>query len=165
MSSTTALSSRRLISSQSILDRVNIPGGQKTIRYAAVSVVAILVSQITLYICYGIFKTGETPAQLTSFVTSMIPSYYLNRMWVWGKGGKSHFLKEVVPFWVIGIVQLMISLAFVPWAQNFVDDATTSHSLRTTGFLVNNLLIYGVMWVGKFMLFNKVLFKHHPTAE
>jgi putative flippase GtrA len=154
-----------LISSQSILDRVKVPGGQKAIRYAAVSIVAILVSQVTLLVCYGIFKTDETTAQLVSFVTSMIPSYYLNRMWVWGKGGKSLFLKEVAPFWVIGVAQLLISLAFVPWAQNFVDDATPSHSLRTAGFLFNNLFIYGVMWVGKFMLFNKVLFKQRPAAE
>ena len=139
--------------------------GRKTIRYAAVSVVAIAVSQVTLLLCYGLLHwDGDraTRAQLVAFVTSSIPSYYLNRMWVWGKSGKSHMWKEILPFWVVGLAQLLISLVFVKWAQGVVERSTESHSMRTLGFLFNNLFVYGVMWVAKFMFFNKVLFAHRP---
>ena len=141
------------------------PTGRKTVRYAAVSVVAIAVSQVTLLLCYGLLHwdgNRATRAQLAAFVTSTIPSYYLNRMWVWGKGGKSHLWKEIVPFWAVGLVQLLVSLVFVKWAQGVVERSTGSHGLRTIGFLFNNLFIYGVMWIAKFMFFNKVLFAHKP---
>ena len=139
--------------------------GRKSLRYAAVSVVAIGVSQVTLLLCYGLFHwDGDraTRAQLVAFVTSSIPSYYLNRMWVWGKSGKSHMWKEIAPFWAVGLAQLVISLVFVKWAQGAVERSTDSHMVRTIGFLFNNLFIYGVMWVAKFMFFNKVLFAHRP---
>jgi putative flippase GtrA len=140
--------------------------GRKTVRYAAVSVIAIAISLVTNALCYGVLRWDKTPSQLAAFVTSTIPSYYLNRAWVWGKNGKSSLHREVIPFWGIGIVQLVISLAFVRWAQGLVENATDSHGVRTLGFLFNNLCIYGVMWVGKFVFFNKILFVHKtPTVE
>jgi putative flippase GtrA len=139
--------------------------GRKTVRYAAVSVIAIAVSLVTNTLCYGVLRWDKTPSQLAAFVTSTIPSYYLNRAWVWRKNGKSSLHKEVIPFWAIGIIQLAISLAFVRWAQGVVENATDSHGIRTIGFLFNNLCIYGVMWVGKFMFFNKILFVHKPHPD
>ena len=55
-----------------------------------------------------------------------------------------------------------ISLVFVQWAQGVVERSTESHLLRTLGIMFNSLFIYGVMWVAKFMFFNKVLFAHRP---
>jgi putative flippase GtrA len=141
--------------------------GRKTLRYAAVSLVAIAVNQLTLVLCYGLLHwDGDRAvrAQLVAFVTSTIPSYYLNRMWVWGKSGKSHMWKEVAPFWAIGLVQLLISVVFVQWAQRAVERSTDSHLLRTGGIMFNSLFIYGLMWVAKFMFFNKVLFAHRPMS-
>lgn len=136
--------------------------GRKTIRFAAVSAVAIVVSQITNAVGYGLFHWSARTTQLVSFVVSTIPSYYLNRAWVWKKNGKSSLRKEVVPFWALGIAQLIISLAYVAWAQGVIENATESHAIRTLGFLFNTLFIYGVMWIGKFFFFNKVLFVHKP---
>ena len=137
---------------------------RKPVRFAVVSAVAIVVSQTTLAFCYGLLHwDGDRAvrAQLLAFVTSSFPSYYLNRMWVWGKGGKSHFWKEVFPFWAIGLAQLFISLLFIKWSQAKIEARYTSHLIRTIGFLFSNLFVFGVMWVGKYVFFNKVLFKHH----
>jgi putative flippase GtrA len=134
---------------------------RKPVRYAAVSAIAILVSQATTAIFYGLLRFSERNAQLVSFVASTIPSYYLNRMWVWGKGGKSHFWKEIFPFWALGIVQLILSLLFIAWSQDKIKENYESHLIRTLGLMFSMLFIYGVMWIGKYVFFNKVLFKHH----
>ena len=140
----------------------NSDTGRKTFRFAAVSLVAIVVSQLANAVGYGLFQWTARTTQLVSFVVSTIPSYYLNRAWVWKKNGKSSLRKEVAPFWAIGIAQLIVSLAFVAWSQGLVENATESHGLRTLGFLFNTLFIYGLMWIGKFFFFNKVLFVHKP---
>lgn len=140
---------------------------RKPVRYAAVSAIAILISQSTLALGYGLLNwTGRLAfrAQLLAFVTSSFPSYYLNRMWVWGKGGKSHFWKEVFPFWGIGFAQLLISLVFIKWSQAKIEARYESHLVRTIGFLFSNLFVFGVMWVGKYVFFNKVLFKQKPET-
>ena len=43
-------------------------------------------------------------------VVATIPSYFLNRMWVWGKGGRSHVMKEIVPFWVMSAIGITVSI-------------------------------------------------------
>ena len=140
---------------------------RKPVRYAAVSAIAIVISQTTLAFGYGLLRwDGKLAfrAQLLAFVTSSFPSFYLNRMWVWGKGGKSHFLKEVFPFWAIGFGQLLISLVFIKWSQAKIESRYSSHLIRTIGFLFSNLFVFGVMWVGKYIFFNKVLFKHQAEG-
>lgn len=149
-------------SPSALLSYARTETGRKTARFAAVSAVAIVVSQVTSALCYGVFRWSSTSSQLAAFVSSTIPSYYLNRAWVWRKNGRSSLRREVIPFWSIGIAQLIVSLAFVRFAQGRVENATDSHALRTLGFLFNTLFIYGVMWVGKFFYFNKILFVHRP---
>ena len=141
---------------------------RKPVRYAAVSAIAIIISQATLAFGYGLLRwDGKLAfrAQLLAFVASSFPSYYLNRMWVWGKGGKSHFWKEVFPFWGIGFAQLLISLVFIKWSQAKIEARYSSHLLRTIGFLFSNLFVFGVMWVANYVFFNKVLFKHKPETS
>jgi putative flippase GtrA len=145
-----------------LLAKTRTETGRKTVRFAAVSIVAIAISQITTLLCYGLIRWGTTRSQVAAFVVSMIPSYYLNRAWVWGKSGKSSLRKEVLPFWAIGIAQFILSLFFVVWAQGVVERTTESHALRTLGIMFNMLFIYGIMWIAKFMFFNKVLFVHRP---
>ncbi len=147
-----------------LLAKTRTETGRKTVRFAAVSIVAIAVSQVTLVLCYGLIRWGTTRSQVAAFVVSMVPSYYLNRAWVWGKSGKSSLRKEVLPFWALGIAQFVLSLFFVVWAQGAVERSTESHTLRTAGILFNTLFIYGIMWVGKFVFFNKVLFVHKPET-
>jgi putative flippase GtrA len=138
--------------------------GRRSLRYVAMSGVAVVVSQVVLFVTYGLFKWGELAAQTAAVVVSTIPAYFMSRMWVWQKGGKSHLWKEVVPFWGISFAQFLISLVGVHFGQGVVKRLTDSHQLRTFGLLFISLGLYGVMWVGKFVLLNKVLFAHREPA-
>ena len=71
------------------------PSSVKVIKYACVSVISTIVSQVTLLLTFGIFHVmSEVPANIVANVLATIPSYWLNRRWVWGKGGKSHFWRR-----------------------------------------------------------------------
>ena len=74
--------------------------GKKIIRYTLSSVITTGVSLAAILITYG-FKIipGIIEATLFGNVIAVIPSYYLNRAWAWGKRGKSHFRNEVIPYW------------------------------------------------------------------
>lgn len=146
-----------------ILTYLKTSEGKKALRYAAVSVVAIVVSQITIGVSYGGFHSSKTMAQTAAAVLSTIPSYILNRRWVWGRNGKSSASKEIVPFWVISIVQFIISLVAINWLGSWMERHVDSHALRTICLQFIVLFIYGVMWIGKFVFFNKVLFADRTT--
>jgi putative flippase GtrA len=104
-------------------------------------------------------------------VLATVPSYTLNRRWVWGKGGKSHLWREVVPFWVLAFVGLAVSSVAVWLAGGVARHHHLGHG--STAVLVNgaNLLSFAVLWVGKFIIYNKLFHmapvefdEHHGEA-
>ncbi len=78
--------------------RARSPRGRKAIRYSLVSVVTVAVSQTTLFVLFAFAHWRASSANIVASIAGGIPSYYLNRSWVWGKGGRSHLVKEVLPF-------------------------------------------------------------------
>ena len=153
-----------ITSSRSIRAFLRTDMGRRSMRYVAMSGVAVVVSQVTILITYGLLKWNEIASQSAAVVISTIPAYFMSRMWVWEKGGRSHLWKEVVPFWAISIGQFLISLVAVHFGQKVVEDLTDTHTLRTVGLLCISLGVYGLMWVAKFAFFNKVLFAHREPA-
>jgi putative flippase GtrA len=148
-------------SDESLYVRVRLmaahPSSVKVIKYAGVSVISTIVSQVTLLLVFGVFHLmSEVPANLVANVLATIPSYVLNRRWVWGKSGKSHFWKEVAPFWILSFV----GLAFSSLAVWIAGDIARSHDLShgATALLVNlaNLVSFGILWVVKFLIYNKL---------
>lgn len=140
------------------------PEFTKIWRYCAVSGVSTGLSLIGLFVFYRVFGLSPRKSNVIATCIATVPSYYLNRSWAWGKNGKSHFMKEVAPFWTIALVSLLISTAAVGLAAS---QSKGIHSVDIRGLVLvlTNFVTYGFLWVGKFILFNKVLFKHRePTA-
>ncbi len=147
----------------SVISRINTyragPEFTKHFRYVMQSVISTLLTLGLLGLFYGVLKLASaTLCNVYATILTIIPSYYLNRLWVWGKSGKSHFMKEVVPFWVIAIGSGIISTVIVHLADHASNHL--SHGMRTLVVEAANFGTYGVLWIAKFILFNKVLFKH-----
>jgi putative flippase GtrA len=133
------------------------PSSVKLIKYAGVSLVSTIVSQVTLILVFGVFHLmSEVPANILANVLATVPSYVLNRRWVWGKSGKSHFWKEVAPFWILSFVGLAFSSLAVWLAGDFARSHGLSHG--ATALLVNlaNLVSFGILWIVKFVIYNKL---------
>lgn len=143
-------------------DRARSPGAKKAIKYTLVSVIAVAVSQVALTILYFGLGWTATSANVAAVCIGALPSYYLNRYWAWGKRGRSHLLKEVVPFWALALLGLFFSTWTTVWAEEFAVsryDSELVHAIFVNG---GNLSAFGVLWIAKFVIFNKVLFKTHP---
>jgi putative flippase GtrA len=148
---------------RSLLALARTPNGRRMVRYSLVSVVSVIVSQVVLFVTYTVLRVWTAVG--CNFIACAVatgPSYYLNRNWAWGKSGKSHVWREVVPFWALAFLGLVFSLWAVAFAAARAHEVTDSRLGQ--GLLVNAaaLAAFGVLWVGKFILFNKVLFAHSP---
>ena len=82
----------------------------------------------------------------------------------WGRTGKSHVVREVLPFWAIAAVSLVLSTVAVGVADREARLHLHSHVLETIVVEGANFGTYAIIWIGKFMLFNKVLFAK-PSVE
>jgi putative flippase GtrA len=135
------------------------PDFPKYWRFVFVSVISTVVTLVMLYLFFRVLKVGS--AAESNFIATSIataPAYYLNRTWTWGKTGKSHVMREVVPFWTIAIVGVLLSTGAVHLAANEAHRITHSHMGVTILVEFANFFTYGVLWVAKFMIFNRFLF-------
>jgi putative flippase GtrA len=130
-----------------------------------VSAVSALIAFTILTLVYGVLRLWtEVPSALFSNVLATFPNYYLNRRWVWGKSGRSRLWQEIVPFWVLSITGILLSLVTASLAHHFSDTHHLSHVLRTVVVVGANTAAFGLVWVLKFIVLNR-LFRSLSVPE
>jgi putative flippase GtrA len=129
---------------------------QKLVRYAAVSVVSVTVAQTVLAALVATRATGPVAANIIATMVATIPSFELNRRWVWGKQGRRSVGGEVVPFVLVTAAGLALSSLSVAIVSRYVDDLSTT--ARTLSIQVASLSAFGVVWLLQFVLLDRVLF-------
>lgn len=151
------------LSPGNLLERSRTPEGRKFVRYSMVSVISIVVSQVVLFVAQ--FEWSARTSVIIATCVSAVPSYQLNRIWVWGKRGRSGLMSEVVPFWGMALLGLILST----WSADYTETHAPSITGSTVGqkLLVNGaaLAAFGVLWIGKFLILNRVLFAPPPSVD
>jgi putative flippase GtrA len=139
--------------------------GKKLIRFTAASAITTAVSLSTILVVYGFhIISGILSATLFGNVVAILPSYYLTRAWAWGKRGKSHWRKEVLPYWLMSFAGIAFSLLGATWVKSIVHSHDLDHSVNTLLVAGMNLASFAVFWVLKILLFNRI-FHTHPLVE
>jgi putative flippase GtrA len=141
------------------------PAGRKMFRYTSVSILSTVESFVILTVVYGVLRLwSEVPTVLFSNVVTGVISYNLNRRWVWGKKGRSHLTKEVMPFFVMSFAGMALSLFAASEAHHIVKVHNVSHLPATALVIGSNLAAWGSLWLIKFFLFDH-LFRTAPVRE
>jgi hypothetical protein len=73
-------------------------------------------------------------------------------------------MKEIVPFWVMSALGIAVSIGGAAVARHIGIEHHLSHFQQTLVVLVANLISFGLFWVAKYMLYNR-LFHIHPVEE
>ena len=142
----------------SLRDRARTPSGQKAVRYMLVSVITVAVSQVAFAGFYILFHWTAKWSNVGACIVGGVPSYSLNRSWAWGKTGRSHLLKEILPFWALAFTGLVLSTFTADFAETWAHHATDRRILQAGIIMASIIGAFGVLWVVKFVIFNKVLF-------
>jgi putative flippase GtrA len=142
-------------------EKFRSPLFQKLFRYSMASVVAVICSNLLLLLFVGAFRWGAILSSTLATAISAVPSYEMNRKWAWGKSGKSHMMKEVVPFWALAFLGWAVSTLAVWLAERYATSHHYSHPAQTVLELVVYFCAFGVLWVGKFLIFNSLMFVQH----
>jgi putative flippase GtrA len=119
-------------------------------KYSMVSAIAIVCSQTILVIAHAVLDWDPVVSNVVAVAISSIPSYLLNRAWVWGKTGSHDVFREIIPFWTFAFVGLGLSVLFV-WAATKWSDATIVLSAA-------NLSAFGILWVARYIVLDQLLF-------
>ena len=127
-------------------------------RCLSVSVLTTLLSLVTLALLVGWWGTTSWVANVIATAVGTVPSYVLNRRWVWGRDGSGDVWREVVPFWALSFSGLVLSTAAVATADAWASSIGLVGPTRTAVLLLANVGSFAALWVGQFLVLDRVLF-------
>jgi putative flippase GtrA len=130
------------------------------IRYAAVSVISTITGLSILAVLVAGTGMPAAWANVIGTAIGTIPSFELNRRWVWERGGRRRSpLAEVLPFCALSLLELLLSTLAVHEAAAWAARVDSTRGLRTAIVAMANVGTFGVLWVGQYAILDRVLFR------
>jgi putative flippase GtrA len=129
------------------------------VRYGAVSAIATTTSLAVLGSLVLTRAVTAGWANVIATAVGTVPSFELNRRWVWNKHGRRSVLAEIVPFTVLSFTGLALSTWAVHAAAAWADAAGLSDLARTVAVEAANVAAFGSLWVIQFVVLDRVLFR------
>jgi putative flippase GtrA len=125
-------------------------------RYTAGSAICFAISEIVFVAVFWPHLLGARSSSLVASIAGIIPGYYLNRTWTWGRQTRSDFWREVVPYWATALGGALAAALAIGIVNNAARH--DSRSLRTALNAGTYMLTYGVLFAAKYAFFQKILF-------
>jgi len=137
-------------------------GRSKGARYSVGSVIAWGTSEVVLVLLLGPAGWTAVSASVAACVAGGVPSYYLNRRWVWRRSGRGHLWREVMPFWVLAFAGLVLSTWWARLAEGWALEHVASRVLQIALIVTAATSAALALWVVKFVIFDRLMFGRDP---
>lgn len=128
------------------------------VRYGAVSIVATTTSLVVLGLLVSTHLLAPGWANVAATAVGTVPSFELNRRWVWGQHGRASTARQVVPFALLSAAGLALSTLAVVLVARWADGVALTGAARTLAIQFANLAVFGGLWVLQFVILDRVLF-------
>lgn len=138
---------------------------RKLLRYASVSVVSTATSLTVLGILVGLANTPAGWANVIATSIATVPSFELNRRWVWNRTDKRLVLRQVMPFAALSFTGLVLSTLTVHFAGLWTTAWGWGRLARTAAVGFTNVATFGALWVFQYLLCDRVLFRSQKAAR
>jgi putative flippase GtrA len=128
----------------------------KKLRYAGVTVVFLPIGQILIQV-FGLWLDNYAAASLLAAGIVVVPSFFANRHFVWRIMSRENLRSQVVVFWVAMMLGVTLATLFTHVVENAMVDQTVF--VRGSAVSLAQLLGYGIVWVGRYLILDRWLFK------
>ena len=136
----------------------------RLVRYAAVSAISTSVSLTILGVLVATQAVTAGWANVIATAVATVPSFELNRRWVWAKQGPRSLHKEAVPYFALTFVGLGLSTLAVSTAAGVASAHHVGTAGRTVVAMFANLTGFGTVWIAQYVILDRVLFRRHADA-
>ncbi len=128
------------------------------VRYAGVSVVSTVTSLTILTLLVGTASMGAALANVVATAAGTVPSFELNRRWVWGRSGRPSLRRQVMPFVALSFTGLVLSTVVVHLTGSWVDAQGWNDTARAIVAAASSAATFGTLWLAQFVILDRVLF-------
>lgn len=121
-----------------------------------VSVVNVANHQLLLQLALHFWGWSGGWANAFAASVAAVPAYFMSRYWVWEVRGRSSVRNEILPFWGIALLGLVVS--------SFTAEAADRLFANPLMVSVGSIAGYFVVWMAKFLLLGR-LFEPGRVAD
>jgi len=149
------------VSPSGLLHHAKSDEGRKQLRYAGVSVVFVPLGQICIQIFGSMFDGNYTKASLATAALLTLPNFFANKYLVWKETSKDNLRTQVLVFWVAAMLGVTFATGLTYLVEQWAQDK--SDLVERLAVFGAQLVGFGIVWVGRFLVLDKWLFKvtHH----
>ncbi len=143
--------------------------GRKKLRYAGVSVVFVPLGQICIQLLGRFsFDRDYTKASLASAAILTLPNFFANKYFVWRDTNRDSLRTQVIVFWIAAMLGVTFATTLTWLVEKEVADK--SALIESGAVFLAQLLGFGLVWVGRFLVLDRWIFKAthqgvEPTPE
>jgi len=146
------------------ITRHRTPGRDRLARYTLTSIIVTVFSLTLLALLVGGFALPAVPANIFATILAAALSFELSRRYVWRHQGPRR-TAQLTTFFSVAATGLVLSTLAVGLASALT--IHSSHLVHTVAVLVANFATYGLIWVGRYQVSHRLIFKPipEPTPE
>lgn len=136
------------------------------LRYGAGSLVAMACSELVLIGAYN-FGAGPQTAAISAWAAGALPNYVLNRRWAWRVESQTRGerVRELALYWVITLATAALAVLATTATDAWIKGTVTSRGEQSVLLAAAYLLAYGVVFVAKFVLFDRLVFSDRRSRH
>jgi putative flippase GtrA len=142
--------------------QVRVPLSTRLFRYTAGSAICLAVSEGALFVLVLAGLQGWVASLLAS-IAGIIPGYPLNRTWTFGRRGRSHVWREMLPYWLTTIGGALVAALLVGITTSLIKNAGRTSLTAAVVDLGVYVGAYGSVWLLKFVYLDRLLFRAQPV--
>jgi len=149
-----------MVSPSRLLAHARSAEGRKQLRYVGVSVFFVPVGQALIQVLARVVDSFTTASLLAAAILTPF-NFFANRYFVWKVTSRDSLRTQVLVFWV----GAMLAVAMATGLTYVVEGLTADRSklVQSLAVFVAQLTGFGVVWVGRYLVLDRWLFKavHH----
>jgi putative flippase GtrA len=136
------------------------------LRYGAGSLVAMACSELVLIGAYNV-GAGPQTAAILAWAAGALPNYVLNRRWAWRAESRTRAerVRELALYWVITLTTAALAVLATTTTDAWIKGTVTSRGEQSVLLAAAYLLAYGVVFVAKFVLFDRLVFSDRRSRH
>lgn len=129
------------------------------LRAGATSVLATVLSHGIYVALLGLVRADATIASAIAFVCGAVFNYLVGRRITWGRRNRPHPVRETLPYLLVVGCTGLLSVGVATLTQHLITGLQLSNAERTLVLELANIASYGVVFLVKFALLDRWVFR------
>jgi putative flippase GtrA len=150
------------LSPSKLLDHARTPEGRKQLRYLGVSIVFVPLGQALIQVLARVFDSYTTASWVSAAILTP-PNFFANRYVVWKVTSRDNLRTQIIVFWVGAMLGVSLATGLTYLVEQLTVDRPAL--FRSVAVFFAQLLGFGIVWVGRYLVLDRWLFKVTHEGE